>query len=295
MERVQRRLSLALGALFLAMLVGGGFLVRSAGQPSLPRSSPDLPVARADTGTPIPTPGIEIPKDADGPVPSETPPPPEPAQPRPAPPPVPPTVPISGSLLDEDGRPVPFARVECYSLGMRGVFTKVVSETDEKGAFRVDCPAWSRVTFTAHLPGHGRAFYFNLQVTDLEHLALATTETAMRFTAATTFEGTLLHDAGPVVGTRLRFHPMSHPSFEGTPLNLLGGSIPPNERWDEQCERELYLTDCEVFANAAGEFRADSLLPGVRYVVEAFPEGREPFRFEMNTQRPGRRTYRGRP
>jgi hypothetical protein len=203
---------------------------------------------------------------------------------------IPPTVAIRGTLLDADGSPLPFARVEAYAWSMRRVFAKVVSETDEKGAFRADCPVWSHVTFTAHLPGRGRAFN-SLTVTDAEHLLFATTEFTMKFSSGTTREGTL-HDAAgrPVAGARLRFHPMSSPfhdagvTFE---MNLLNGRIPPDKGWDEQCERALYLTDYEGSTAPDGSFRADSLLPGVRYVVEVLREGREGERVEARTLRPG--------
>ncbi len=179
-------------------------------------------------------------------------------------------------MLGPKNEPVPFARVEAFALTMRRDAHRLSAETDQDGRFRIACPLWSRVTFTAHLPGCGRAFYFNAAVTDADHPFGTVTDLTLSLAPPFEFSGVVASsDGSPVAGARLRFHPISYP-FEGMPMNLLGGTNPPDEAWDAKCRKELYLTDCEVETGAGGEFRAHSLIGGYTYAVEVIRPGLDP-------------------
>lgn len=182
---------------------------------------------------------------------------------------------IHGILADVKGTPVPLIPVDVFIHDAARTLTRRSVESDAAGAFQVECPEFSQVTFTAHLRGHGRAFY-PLQVGDATH---APTRITLSFRQGIEFDGAIdLSDGTPAAGARLRFHPMSAKSLDakGAPLalNLINPATPPDAAWDERCRRELFLTDCELTCDALGQFRAHSLMSSTIYAVEVLREGK---------------------
>jgi len=175
-------------------------------------------------------------------------------------------------VVDVNGAAQPILKVEAFSIGGLRNVHRLETETDEKGAFKVECPEWARVTFTAHLPGHGRGFY-SLSTTDPEHPAGTVNDITLALRAATSFDGQLTMPGGsPAAGARLHFHPVSTRLLTTndvlTAIHLLTGTYPPDEAWDRRCREALFLTDWSATADAQGNFRAQSLVAGVHYTVE---------------------------
>jgi hypothetical protein len=186
------------------------------------------------------------------------------------------------------GEAIPLAKVDVFALDMRKTLAHFNVETDEKGAFQADCPESSNVTFTAQLPNQGRAFYRTL-LPPADNLFGLQTEFTMSFPKPVEFDGVLATAEGaPLAGARLRFHPMSSNYLddrsERVALNLICGVMPPDPAWDERCRGALFLTDCELVTNAAGEFHAHSITGGINYTIEVLREGQERARIDFHTR-----------
>jgi hypothetical protein len=195
---------------------------------------------------------------------------------------------VRGRAVDVNGAAQPFLKVEAFSTDGRKNLHRLETETDEKGAFKMGCPEWARITFTAHLPGHGRGFY-NLSTTDPEHLGGTVNDITLELRAATSFDGQLtMPDGSPAAGARLRFHPVSTRFLTAndvqTAMNLLHGTYPPDEAWDQRCREALFLTDWTVTTDAQGQFQAQSLAAGINYTVEVERPGKEGARIELHVK-----------
>jgi hypothetical protein len=175
------------------------------------------------------------------------------------------------------GETIPLAKVEVFALDLNKTLARFSVETDEKGAFQADCPESSLVTFTAHLPNRRRAFHRTL-LAPADNLSGLQTEFTMTLLQPVEFDGVLASPEGaPLAGARLRFHPMSSTYLDDRSaphaLNLICGGMPSDPAWDERCRGALFLTDCEIVTNAAGEFHAHSITGGINYTVEVLLAG----------------------
>lgn len=185
---------------------------------------------------------------------------------------------VRGRVTDVNGAPQPFLKVEAFTLDGLKNAQRLETETDDKGAFKVGVPQSVRVTFTAHLPGHGRGFY-SLQASDSNLYAGAVNDITLQLRAETAFDGQLmLPDGSAAAGARLRFHPVSRRYITSNEIlsgmNVLNGSYPADDAWDQRCREELFLTDWTVTTDAQGQFRAQSLVAGVNYLIEVERAGR---------------------
>jgi len=244
--------------------------------PARVSNPPQLPAPEAPASS-VPTPRPETPT---SPAPAEAPRTSKPEGLR--------TVEVRGRVVDVNGTLQPFLKVEAFMTDGRKNERHLDAETDDKGTFKLDCPEWTRITFTAHLPGHGRGFY-NLSTTDPEHPFGAVNDITLALRAATSFDGQLMRpDGSPAAGARLRFHPVSTRYLTTndvlTAMNLLHGTYPPDEAWDQRCREALFLTDWTVTTDAQGQFQAQSLAAGVNYTVEVERSGRESARIEMHVK-----------
>jgi len=260
--------------LLLAVLVGSALLHRTVRFPKF-----NYPKSARPPGTPEPPqPNLLDPElSSPGPHPPlKAPESPVPVFPEP---PVAQKVEIRGKLVDLQGALSPY---------MRRTLTRLSVETDEMGAFRVECPVWTRCTFTAQLTGYARAIY-PLTVTDPDHLFGTVNDITMSFRGPLRFDGVLTTaDGSPAANARLRFHPLSSkindPAQGAVALNLLNGTFPADEAWDARCRKALFLTDCEVVTNAQGEFSAHSLLTSTTYAIEVERDGQERAVIELHTR-----------
>lgn len=219
-----------------------------AGGPLAPLKSPSAPAA--DTGSP-----------------------PRPAGGTPAPSPA---VLIEGRLLNHNRESLPFEKVELFILDPLRTLTRQSVETDERGEFQVGVPMETRVALTAHPPNEGRVVY---PIT-----AGATSSGSRSVTLVTrapfSVDGLAVRaDGTPMAQARLVFHPVSRPYLDPDQgrldLNLINGSVPPDVEWDEQCRRELFLTDGELVTDPDGAFHARFLTTRTKYRVEAVLPGGE--------------------
>lgn len=195
---------------------------------------------------------------------------------------------MRGRVLDAQGTPLPFLKLEAFTTDGRKNLIRLDAETDDKGSFTLGCPEWAQVTLTAHLPGHGRGFY-RLSTADPDHLSGTVNDITLSLRAATSFDGQLtLPDGSPAAGARLRFHPVSTRFLTTndlqTSMNLLNGTYPPDEAWDQRCREALFLTDWTVTTDAQGQFRAQSLAAGVNYTVEVERPDRESARMDLHVK-----------
>jgi hypothetical protein len=266
-------------ALLLLALVAGTVLLRPGLREQKPQLRPPAPPVLSDPpaapASPTPPPEAVI----------------APAAPPNAAPgskdPAPSPVEIRGRVVDVKGNPMAFARIEGYARDAFQRHSRLEAESDDKGAFRMPCPLHARVTLTAHLPGHGRAFY-TVDVTDPSSPG-SVNDITLSFRAPTAFDGILTGPKGePVAGAKLRFHPFSNrygdPEGKVIGMNLLQGQFPPDEAWDRQCRESLFLTDETVSSDAQGKVRAQSLVAGVNYIIEVECPGRNPDRLEVHVR-----------
>jgi protocatechuate 3,4-dioxygenase beta subunit len=119
---------------------------------------------------------------------------------------------------------------------------------DANGAFEVDGLPPGRYLLRASAPGYASAFRRGVIVTVSEN----STEPRITLDRGSGFEGRVLDESG--VGL---------PGAQLLAVALPGGRA-------RQVDRE------DARANGAGEYRMDSLTPGVRYFVQAFSEGFAP-------------------
>ena len=266
-------------ALLLLALVVGTILLRPGLREQSPQLRPPAPPVPADPpaapAPPAPPPEAVI---APAALPNAA---PRPKDPGPS------TVEIRGRVVDVKGNPTAFIRVEGYARDALRRHSRLEAESDDHGALRMPCPLHARVTLTAHLPGHGRAFY-TLDVMDPSSPG-GVNDITLSFRAPTAFDGILIGPKGePVAGARLRFHPFSNrygdPEGKVIGMNLLLGQFPPDEAWDLQCRESLFLTDETVSSDAQGSVRAQSLVAGVTYIVEVESPGRNPDRLEVHVR-----------
>jgi hypothetical protein len=265
-------------ALFiLAFLLGGAWLRHRSHTPTPAAAPPPAPEWITPPPITLPAPALPAKPEAPPPIPAD---PPKSPQVR--------TILMRGRLVNVAGEAIPLAKVEVFALDLRNTLAHFSVETDEKGVFQTDCPDSSLVTFTAHLPSQARAFY-RARLPDADHLFGLQTEFTMAFLKPVEFEGVLASPEGaPLAGAKLRFHPMSSNYLDDrsvpVALNLLCGVMPPDKAWDERCKGALFLTDCELVTNAAGEFHAHSITGGINYTIEVIREGQERALLDFHTR-----------
>lgn len=264
-----KRSSLIQGFILIlaAILVLAWFLHRSAGSPTVAASKPPQTPPDARSAGPESTGRRSFPEA-----------PAAPPRPVPATPQAVRSRVLRGVVADAAGRPVPLVPVEGFALDVAGGLTRLRTESDPAGAWRLECPDRTRVTLTAHAAGHGRIFA-GIDFLDPKNDGIAEHALILTMRAPLTVEGVLREaDGRPLAGARLRFHPVSTTTLGdgGTsrPVNLLNAGF--SDAWDERCRRELFLTDGEATTDATGAFRSESLVGSTTYRIDVLREGQPP-------------------